>query len=290
MISTTDYFFPLVNDPYVMGKIACANVLSDAYSNGVTDIDNMLMILSSSRKLTSEENDVCMRLIIKGFNDLAKEAGTEVTGGQTVKNDDMLLGGVAMSYTNNYIEPYGALPGDVLILTKPIGTQVSVNVNQWFDLKQPFAEKVKPHLSQEDVTTAYLKSMYYMSSLNLTAAKLMHEFNAHAATDITGFGLLGHAQNLATSQRLSVNLEIHTLPAIQHMLKVDSLVNNMFKLKDGFSAETSGGLLIALPSASANQFIQRFKELTGNDSWIVGRVLEGERKAYIVDSPTLVEV
>ena len=97
LVQTTDFFYPLVDDPYMQGKIACANVLSDLYAMGISDCDNMLMLLGVSNEMTLKERDVITKLIIEGFNDLAREAGTTVNGGQTVLNPWYIIGGVASS-------------------------------------------------------------------------------------------------------------------------------------------------------------------------------------------------
>ncbi|CAB0008947.1 unnamed protein product [Nesidiocoris tenuis] len=95
LVQTTDFIYPLVDDPYMMGKIACANVLSDLYALGVTDCDNMLMLLAVSTKMTERERDVVTPMIMRGFKDSAMEAGTMVSGGQTVVNPWCTIGGVA---------------------------------------------------------------------------------------------------------------------------------------------------------------------------------------------------
>ena len=97
LVQTTDFFYPLVDDPYMQGKIACANVLSDLYAMGVTDCDNMLMLLGISSDLTLKEREIVTKLVIQGFNDSAQEAGTTVNGGQTVLNPWYIIGGVASS-------------------------------------------------------------------------------------------------------------------------------------------------------------------------------------------------
>lgn len=97
LVQTTDFFYPLVDDPYVQGKIACANVLSDLYAMGVAECDNMLMLLGVSTDMTAKEREVVTSLMIKGFNDLAEEAGTSVNGGQSVLNPWYIIGGVATS-------------------------------------------------------------------------------------------------------------------------------------------------------------------------------------------------
>ncbi|XP_014804589.1 PREDICTED: selenide, water dikinase 1-like [Calidris pugnax] len=143
LVQTTDYIYPIVDDPYMMGRIACANVLSDLYAMGVTECDNMLMLLGISNKMTDRERDKVMPLIIQGFKDAAEEAGTSVTGGQTVLNPWIVLGGVATTVCqpNEFIMPDNAVPGDVLVLTKPLGTQVAVAVHQWLDIVSTLQKK-----------------------------------------------------------------------------------------------------------------------------------------------------
>ncbi len=97
IVQTTDFFYPLVDDPYMQGKIACANVLSDLYAMGVTFCDNMLMLLGVSSELKHNEREVVTKHVIQGFYDLAKEAETHVNGGQTVINPWYIIGGVASS-------------------------------------------------------------------------------------------------------------------------------------------------------------------------------------------------
>jgi len=272
MITTTDFFYPSVDDPYIQGKIGCANVLSDLYSMGVTDCDTMLMLLAASNEMSEDCRDIVTKQIIKGFNDLAKEAGTTVTGGQTVLNPWPIIGGVATAVVSaeDYIYPVSAIPGDVLVLTKPLGTQVAVNAYQWLNKVQPF-DRIKDLITVEQVHYAYSVAMDSMSRLNRIGAKLMHKYHAHAATDVTGFGIIGHARNLAQNQRAKVNFEIHTLPIIKKMREIDNKLK-IFKLEQGFSAETSGGLLIALPENEARKFCEEIYELNKMPAWIIGSV------------------
>ncbi len=97
LVQTTDFFYPLVEDPYMQGKIAAANVLSDLYAMGATECDNMLMLVAVSTRMTERERDVVVPLMMRGFKDTATEAGCGVTGGQTVMNPWLTIGGVATS-------------------------------------------------------------------------------------------------------------------------------------------------------------------------------------------------
>ncbi|XP_055154814.1 selenide, water dikinase 2 isoform X2 [Symphalangus syndactylus] len=293
LVQTTDFFYPLVEDPYMMGRIACANVLSDLYAMGITECDNMLMLLSVSQSMSEEEREKVAPLMVKGFRDAAEEGGTAVTGGQTVVNPWIIIGGVAtvVCQPNEFIMPDSAVVGDVLVLTKPLGTQVAVNAHQWLDNPERW-NKVKMVVSREEVELAYQEAMFNMATLNRTAAGLMHTFNAHAATDITGFGILGHSQNLAKQQRNEVSFVIHNLPIIAKMAAV-SKASGRFGLLQGTSAETSGGLLICLPREQAARFCSEIKSSKygeGHQAWIVGIVEKGNRTARIIDKPRVIEV
>ncbi|XP_034879361.1 selenide, water dikinase 1-like [Mirounga leonina] len=200
LVQTMDYIYPIIGDPYVMGRIACANVLSDLYTMGVMECDNMLMLFGISNKMTYRERDKVMPLIIQGFRDAAKEAGTSVTSGQMVLNPWIVLGGVAttLCQPSEFLMLDNVVPGDMLVLMKTLGMQMAVTVHQWLDIPEKW-NKIKLVVTQEDVKLAYQEAMMNMAKLNRTASGLMHMFSAHTATDITSFGILGHAQNLAFS-------------------------------------------------------------------------------------------
>lgn len=291
LVQTTDFFYPLVDDPYMQGKIACANVLSDLYATGVYQCDNLLMLLGVSNELRTDEREIVTRLVIKGFNDLAKEAETTINGGQTVLNPWYIIGGVATSICSDqeFIMPNGGKTGDVLVLTKPLGTQIAVNAHQWIE-EPKYWERIQDIVSKEDVVEAYTKAMFSMARLNKNAAKLMQNYRAHGATDVTGFGILGHATNLVESQLEKVDFVIHTLPIIKNMVGVYKKCGINFKLLDGYSAETSGGLLICLAKEVANDFIKELQELDGTEAWIIGDVIEGERSARITQDVQIIEV
>eukprot|EP00003_Mantamonas_plastica_P021182 TRINITY_DN3422_c3_g1_i3.p1 TRINITY_DN3422_c3_g1~~TRINITY_DN3422_c3_g1_i3.p1 ORF type:complete len:306 (-),score=87.62 TRINITY_DN3422_c3_g1_i3:85-1002(-) len=288
LISTTDFFYPLVEDPYFQGKIACANVVSDMYALGVVDIDNVLMLLSVSTGMSTSEQDIVTTQLIRGFNDLCEEAETEVTGGQTVKNPWVIVGGVAQSMCKeeDFIRPENAVAGDVLVLTKALGTQLVVNAHQWLITDHPNMEKIASLVPVDAIHAGYEQATDAMMRLNRNGAILMHKYAAHGATDVTGFGILGHAQNLASNQLAKVSFEIHTLPMIAYADVINEQVD--FGLMDGTSAETSGGLLIAMSKENAEGFIKELEELDGKAAWIIGDVVEGDNKAYILDEPKVI--
>lgn len=291
LVQTTDFFYPLIDDPYLQGRVACANVLSDLYAMGVVSCHNMLMLLGVSKDFTDDERDVVVPLIMKGFQDTAREAGCLVTGGQTVVNPWCTIGGVASSVCSmqKVILPDGAKAGQVLVLTKPLGTQVAVNAHQWIDVPEKW-NKVSKVSTEEEVKAGYRAAELSMARLNLTGAKMMHKYGATACTDVTGFGILGHAVNLAQNQKEKVKFEIHTLPIIKDMVKISSSVGNMFQLLQGYSAETSGGLLFTISKEGAENLIKEIQEIEGCPAWIIGDVLEGERGAQIKQDPTIIHV
>lgn len=284
---------------------------------GIEKCDNMLMILAASTDMPEREREICTKEMIRGFNgtspwspffllfrglitwgstDLAREAETIITGGQTVKNPWPIIGGTAMSACeeSEFIRPEHLQVGDVVVLTKPLGTQVAVNAHQWLQTQHRWFDSIKDLLTREDILYAYNTAMHSMARLNRTGARLMHKYQAHGGTDVTGFGLLGHAINLAENQTAAVDIEIHTLPIIKKMAAVDDAVR-LFKLCQGYSAETSGGLMVCLPAEHAQSFIDDIQQADQCEAWIIGRVVprqEGHDKnsARITEDVTIVEV
>ena len=129
-----------------------------------------------------------------------------------------------------------------------------------------------------------------MARLNRNGAKLMLQYGAHACTDITGFGILGHAQNLSENQVEQVGIEIHTLPCLAGTAEVNTEVFD-FRLLKGYSAETSGGLMVCLSQDKVEGFRRDLEELDGCPTWIIGRVVKSpERKSRIVEDVKVLSV
>lgn len=294
VVSTHDFFYPLVEDPFLQGRIACCNVLSDLYSFGVTRCDTLLMTLAASRDMPEHSRHIVTRQMIAGFSFTARQARTRVTGGQTVLNPWPIIGGTAVSCLrkDQVVMPISAKEGAVLVVTKPLGTQLAVNAHQWMHQKDRWAkceELVKklheanaPEESQRrgwnvltessleaTVKRAFAKACDQMATLNLEAAELMWKHNAQCATDVTGFGIVGHAEALAATQSDSqLVFRITHIPALRGMACLGHLYP-VFKWEQGRSAETSGGLMVALPSQQAAQAY--VADLKGK-AWIVGHV------------------
>jgi len=294
-ISTTDFFFPLVDSPYLQGRIGAANVLSDLYAEGVGTCDFVLMLLAACRDMKEEDRNICTREMVRGFNDACLEAGTVVTGGQTVVNPWPVIGGVATTICaeGEYVKSDGAQVGDVVVLTKPLGTQVAVNVHEWRVRQTPkWAELSKRKILSDEIAGDMMHAaVCSMSRLNRHGGSLMLKHHAHAGTDVTGFGILGHAQNLMDNQQEAVGMEIHTLPCISNTAAVEESGVFDFRLLKGYSAETSGGLMICLKEEDAIEYCKELQELDGEPAWIIGRIIESsERKATIVQGAKVLEI
>lgn len=296
VISTTDFFFPLVNSPYLQGRIGAANVLSDLYAEGVEHCDFVLMLLAACRDMPEDQRRICTQEMVKGFRDACTEAETTITGGQTVLNPWPIIGGVATSVVakGEFVPSDGATVGNVVVLTKPLGTQIAVNVHQWRTSNQhKLWDKCLNENIIDDETAEEMmhRAVCSMARLNKNGGRLMLSHKATAATDVTGFGILGHAQNLVENQVAEVGIELHTLPLIAGTKAVNDKVFD-FRLTVGYSAETSGGLMVCLPSLeAAKNYIQELQVMDGSKSWIIGRVVaDPNRKASIVDDVEFLEV
>lgn len=295
VIQTTESTYPIVDDPVLQGRISCACVLSSLYALGVTQVDNMLCLLSVSTRLTESERDTLVPLILQGFKEAAQEAGTAVSGGQTVMNPWLTVGGVATSIckAEEYILPDQAIVGDVLVLTKPLGTQIAVNAHSWLEHPEKWS-RISESVTEEEVRRGYGAALDSMAQLNRSAAILMQKHGAHGATEVSKFGLLGHAAMMARSQANEVSFVIHNLPIIAKMDKVDKASEASsqvaYGLLKGESCEISGGLLVALPREAAAAYCKDMERLEGNQSWIIGIVERGDRTASLIDKPRIIEV
>ena len=294
LISSTDFFTPVSQNPYTQGRIAIANVLSDLYAVGVVHVDSVLMILTLSTMIPPEFRTIVTSEMIRGFNDGCTLAGTRCTGGQTIFNPWPLIGGTASAVmkTREVVRPDNLQAGDVLVLTKPLGTQIIGNLALWMLDDARWQGTVSKLIDEETARRAVRIGEESMTRLNRTAAIVMSECGAHGCTDVTGFGILGHASNLAAVQKRSVDIEITALPIIKGLLPLQSGVTVDYKLTKGFSAETSGGLLIALAPDQVDEFQRCMLEQGEPPVWIVGRVVEGSRTARILNEGelTIIEV
>ena len=141
--------------------------------------------------------------------------------------------------------PNYAEPGDSLILTKPLGTRLAINAMQWLKTNKQKREKILVDSTQSQLVEAFYRAQQQMATLSLVGARLINKYKAGACTDVTGFGILGHADYLAQAQKKKVDLVINKFPVYKGLIKVEHKVQN-FKFFEGYAAETSGGLLISI--------------------------------------------
>lgn len=278
MVQTVDFFTPIVDDPYDFGRIAAANALSDIYAMGGTPI-TALNIAAFPDDLDLE----ILERILEGGATVARSAGVAILGGHTIKDDEPKYG-MAVTGTvdpSRIVTNAGAKPGDVLVLTKPLGTGVLSTA-----LKR---ERIGDDEMREGVQ--------WMSTLNEGASRAMLRAQAHAATDITGFGFLGHAHELAAASH--VGLVIHA-NAIPELASVRTLIGEgcvpggsadnasrhatwttfASSVDDATrvllsDAQTSGGLLIAVAPQAVETLRSELRAVGVLDA-VVGEVREGD--------------
>lgn len=258
-IHTVDFFTPIVDDPYQFGQIAAANALSDVYAMGGEPAVamNLLCVPNCLSKQT-------IRRILEGGHDKAVEAGCVIAGGHTIQDPEPKYGLCVTGYVHpdKVLKNVGAQPGDALVLTKPIGTGILTTGAK--------AEMV----SAED----YAAAVSCMAELNAKAAAIMRKFDCiHACTDVTGFGLLGHAYEMADGSGVTIRLMSNRIPLLRGARELAGMgiipagaYRNMDYVKPHLSIaasvdqdlqdliadpQTSGGLLIAMPYEKAQELV-----------------------------------
>lgn len=264
MIQTVDFFTPIVDDPYTFGQIAAANSLSDVYAmGGMPKLAMNIMCVSSCMSLDT------VSAILAGGYDKVLEAGALITGGHTIEDVEPKYGLCATGFVHPdaVMKNSDAQVGDLLILTKPLGMGILSTAAQAGEL-----------------TDVEIKQMSdIMSTLNARAAEVMVDVGAHACTDVTGFGLLGHAYEMADGAKLTLEIntsELMVMPRAIELAK-DGIIpegayRNMQYLKERtiFAAniptymqdivadpQTSGGLLIAVAPEKAREMLAKLSDV-----------------------------
>jgi selenide,water dikinase len=258
LVETADIITPLVDDPYNFGRIAATNAVSDVYAMGGRPVTAMNLVFFPACSLPGE----ILRQVLAGGLSVLKEAGVCLVGGHTVEDDQLKYGLAVTGLINpdRIIRNSTARAGDLLILTKPLGTGI-------------VSTAIKGEMSPA-VTTA--EAVQWMTTLNRTAAELMLECNASAATDVTGFGLIGHASEMARGARLTVRLNFSAIPLMSGVVELvadgmvpagayrnrdhyrqflagqDGLDDKLFPL---FDPQTSGGFLMSFSAEDAGRFM-----------------------------------
>ncbi len=278
IVITTDFFTPVVDDPYDFGSIAAANSLSDVYAMGGTPF-LALNVAALPPDLPAEYTTE----IIRGGAEKAREAGVVIAGGHTVQDNEPKYGLVAVGFVDveHLLTKKGAKPGDLLVLTKPLGFGVTTTA-----LKRQIADAV----DVAEVTG-------WMERLNRLASQLAREFNLKSATDITGYSLLGHGLEMSNASRVAFRIHFNQLPFTQNARKYAELgafpggahdnrhyFSGQVQLPPDldepnqmllFDPQTSGGLLMAVPPKSLDGLMARAQEIA-QPAWVIGNVIEGQ--------------
>ena len=285
LVQTIDFFTPVVDDPYDFGAIAAANALSDIYAMGAKPVFALNIVGFPEETLPME----VLEQILLGAQDKTHEAGIPILGGHSVEDPEPKFGLVVSGLVDpkKVIKNQGARPGDVLVLTKPLGTGIITTA-----IKRGLVE---PDLEKEVVAV--------MSTLNKKAAEIMLQFEPHACTDITGFGLLGHLAEMLRNTAVSAELEMNKIPFIREVKNLAAAgtipggsYNNLEFVSEEVSfnglskinqllladAQTSGGLLIALNPVDAANFIEQFNAESNIKACAIGKILPKQSHLILV--------
>lgn len=284
IIQTVDYFTPIVDDPYDFGQIAAANALSDVYAMGGRPVTAMNVVC-----FPRETMDISvLREILRGGIAKLSEAGASLVGGHSVDDRELKYGLSVMGtvHPDRVITNTGAREGDVLILTKPLGTGI-------------ISTAMKSGVAKQEIITLVTRQM---ATLNRRAAELMADFNVHACTDITGFGLLGHACEMVQGTGVGMEVDSQAVPLLpgvneycrQGLVPGGTQRNREFRsnmiearVSDEmvlilFDAQTSGGLLISLPPADGETLVEKMHHEGVRDAAIVGRVVANPEEHILI--------
>jgi selenide,water dikinase len=280
LISTVDYITPPVDDPYWFGQIAAANSLSDVYAMGGKPLTALNLVMFPSKKLDMG----ILKEILRGGSSKVKEAGASMAGGHSVDDNEPKYGLSVTGWVHpdRVLTNKGSRAGDALVLTKPLGTGVLFNAGRSGKLPYTELEAILPQVA----------------ALNSKAMEAALNFEIHACTDITGFGILGHSLEMAKGSGLQIDLVFDRLPWYPNALKMyqkgESTGSNKAnrRLAQGFweaaanltaeeeellfDPQTSGGLLFAVPADQCDDLLTGLKEAGIEAATHVGDVVEAQ--------------
>jgi selenide, water dikinase len=277
IVQTADFFTPIVDDPYGFGRIAATNALSDVYAMGARPVGALNLVAYPLATLGAET----LREILRGGADAVEAAGAAIVGGHSIDDPEPKYGlaVTGVVHPRAVLTNAGGQPGDALVLTKPLGAGVVATA-----LKRGLAD---PALVE--------RAVLVMTTLNDRAAEQARAAGAHALTDVSGFGLLGHVHELAVASGVAAELEARAIPAINGVLdlladqsalaggtrrnRADAETFTTFRYGVlepwrwlACDAMTSGGLLAAVPTRRASEI----------DGWVVGALVRGRAGAVTV--------
>jgi len=275
LVQSVDFFTPIIDDPRTFGRIAAANALSDIYAMGGKPLTVMNLVGFPA----CLEQDVLVE-ILKGGAEKVQEAGAIVVGGHTVEDDEPKFGLAVTGLVDpkQLVTTVGAQPGDVLVLTKPLGVGI-------------LATALKGEVIKEEQMVEAIRGM---ETLNRAAAEVMLDVGVNACTDITGFGLLGHALELAEASQVGLEIDasaLHVYPQVMDLAAIGLVPVGSYRNREHYlpkvvnrervSAEivdvladpqTSGGLLISVSAEKLSQLTTQL-EAAGCDAFHIGRIV-----------------
>jgi selenide, water dikinase len=282
LVQTLDFFTPVVDDPYSFGQIAAANAFSDIYAMGAQPLTAMNIVCFSPKMF----DPAILKEIIRGGADKIREAGASLLGGHSVDDQEIKYGlsVTGVVHPNRILRNEGAQPGDLLILTKPLGTGI-LNTG------------MKGDMVSEDVVKEVVA---VMAALNDRAAFAMRSVRTHAATDVTGFGLAGHLTEML-KENVGVRLFPEKIPYFKAAVELSQsgfVPGGLYRNRDFygtsvsgsatafitdilFDPQTSGGLLIAIDAADAGRFEEAAQE-RGAAFWVIGEFVSEPRGKILV--------
>jgi selenide,water dikinase len=287
LISTVDFFTPVVDDPYTFGQIAACNALSDIYAMGGKPI-LALNVVAFPEDLVED----ILPGVLKGGADKIKEAGAVVGGGHSIKNPEPVYGLSVLGqvHPDRVITNAGAKPGDVLILTKSLGTGVATTA-------------LKAGMLDEKTEKLVVK---IMSTLNKAASEAATEIGVHAVTDITGFGLMGHAYEMAEASNVTIKINSRAIPVIPGVEELAAMgllpaglyhnrryLEGKIKVCDGipevvsdlvFDPQTSGGLLISLKKEKAEALANLLESKGVVGAAVIGEVVDPSEFRIVLEN------
>lgn len=281
VISSVDYITPPVDDPYWFGQIAAANSLSDIYAMGGKPITALNLVMFPTKKL-----DIgFLRDILRGGNDKVIEAGASLAGGHSVDDNEPKYGlaVTGIVHPDKILTNSGAKEGDALILTKPLGSGVLFNASKSKKLPYNELEAILPQIA----------------ALNKATIEIAVNFDIHACTDVTGFGIVGHILELAKGSGSQINLSYKDIPfypnALEMYMKGETTGSNKAnrKLSEDFlkidkrlsekeeellfDPQTSGGLLLSLPEFQSDELINQLKKQGIDNVVKIGEVIASNK-------------
>lgn len=279
-LTTADFFTPIIDDPYLQGQIAACNSTNDVFAKGGMDIISVLVLMGMPEDMPPDVSEA----MLEGFNDFCQSISAPVVGGQTILCPWPILGGAVTALANvgRVVPISGAKPGDRLVLTKPLGIQPIMEVLRLPDNGQ---DRIAELVPEKEITNSIDLAIKLMTTTNRIEAEAMLEVGVNAATDVTGFGIRGHALNMAEQSK--VTIEVHTLPVIRWTPVIAKALR--IPLLEGEGVETAGGLLISVSSDRMTQLLDELRA-RGCGSYEVGVIKEGPAAVRIQKGVRIMEI